>query len=319
VLWTDSGQGQIVGRNMDWAREIDTALWVMPRGPERGGDPGDPNPLTWRARYGSVVATAWGSATVDGINERGLGAHVLWLSASDYGPRDPRLPAVTVATWAQYVLDCFDTVDAFVRAMQEHPFQVRPQHEAGAGESSTANLAIEDAAGDSAVIEYVAGEPVVHRGPETRVATNSPAFDQQVERLRGYEGFGGQNPLPGTTDPADRFVRATYYAQRLPKADSPEQAYAELLSVLRNAAQPFGTSDPQRPDVAVTLWRSLADLSRGIYGFEFSLRPEPVWVHLDALNLDRYEQLDLAGPELHGEVSARFEPAAEFIFPSFEG
>lgn len=321
MLWTDSGQGQIVGRNMDWTRELETALWVMPRGPERGGGTGDPNPLSWRARYGSVVTTAAGTTATDGINERGLGAHLLWFTDSDYGVRDPQLPAVTTATWAQHALDCFDTVEAVAQSLQEQPFQVRALRDPFSGERLTAYLAVEDAAGDSAVIEYVGGEAVVHRGPETRVATNSPAFDRQLERLSGYEGFGGEQPLPGTTDAADRFVRATYYTQRLPKADNPQHAYAELLSVMRNAAQPFNAGDPRHPDVpaTVTLWRSLADLGRGIYAYESSLRPDPVWVHLEALNLDRYERLDLSGPDLHGEVAPRFEPTSEFAFPPFEG
>lgn len=319
VLWTDSGQGPIVGRSMDWAQEIDTALWVMPRGPERGGDAGDPNPMRWRARYGSVVATVWDEAVSDGLNERGLGAHILWLAESDFGARDPELPAVTVAAWAQYALDCFETVEAFVRSMRTHPFQVRAVREAHSGKSGTVHLAVEDASGDSALIEYLDGEPVVHHGPDTRVTTNSPPFDQQLAHLGEYEGLGGDRPLPGTAAPSDRFVRAAYYSQRLPKADSPERSYAELLSVMRNAAQPFGTGDPGHPEVSSTLWRTLADLGRGVYAFESSFRPDPVWVRLDALNLDRYQRLDPAGRGVRGDATERFEPGAEFVFPSFGG
>ncbi|MCY0922506.1 hypothetical protein OS965_30840 [Streptomyces sp. H27-G5] len=42
------------------------------------------------------MATAYDSATTDGINEAGLGAHLLWLAESDSGERGPRLPAVSV-------------------------------------------------------------------------------------------------------------------------------------------------------------------------------------------------------------------------------
>lgn len=318
VLWADSGQGPIVGRNMDWTDEMDTALWVMPRGPERGNAEGDPNPLRWRARYASVVTVLRERSVSDGINERGLGAHVLWLSASEFGARDERRPAVTVAAWAQYALDCFETVDAFVQDMQENPFQVRALTESVSPRTGSVHLAVEDAGGDSALVEFLDGEPTVHRGPDTYVTTNAPPFREQLPRLAEYQGFGGDLPLPGSTEPADRFVRATYYTRRLRKADTPERAYAELLSVMRNAAQPFGTSDPERPQVSSTLWRTIADLGRTTYGFESSLRPDLLWVNLDALNLDRYQRLDLSGPDVFGNATGHFEPAAEFAFPAFE-
>ncbi|MCY0939417.1 linear amide C-N hydrolase [Streptomyces sp. H34-S4] len=119
---------------MDWKQSLDTSLWVLPRRAERAGmGAADPLPLRWSARYGSVVATAYDSATTDGINEAGLGAHLLWLAESDYGERDPRLPAVSVALWTQYLLDRFPTVAEAVAALEAEPFQVRPQGDAHAG------------------------------------------------------------------------------------------------------------------------------------------------------------------------------------------
>ena len=41
----------------------------------------------------------------DGMNEQGLAAHLLYLTASDFGPRDPKLPGVQAGQWAQYALD----------------------------------------------------------------------------------------------------------------------------------------------------------------------------------------------------------------------
>ena len=43
--------------------------------------------------------------TADGVNERGLAAHMLYLQATDFGPRDTSMPAVHAGLWAQYLLD----------------------------------------------------------------------------------------------------------------------------------------------------------------------------------------------------------------------
>ncbi|MFJ7590053.1 linear amide C-N hydrolase [Streptomyces sp. NPDC097617] len=99
------------------------------------------------------MAIAYASATTDGINEAGLGAHLPWLAESDYGERDPRLPAVSAALWTQYLLDRFPTVAEAVDALEAELFQVRPQGDAHAGTWSTVHLAFDHATGDSAVVE----------------------------------------------------------------------------------------------------------------------------------------------------------------------
>lgn len=314
VTWTPAGYGVLVGRNMDWARDLGTNLWVTPRGATRVGVDGDPNPLTWTATYGSVVATAYDAATTDGVNERGLGVHLLWLAESDFGQRDPRLPAVAVSLWPQLFLDRFATVGECVAAMAAEPFQVRSQVEPRSMRTSAVHLAIDDASGDSAVIEYLDGTPHVHHDASYRVMTNSPPFDGQLAHLRDYEGFGGNRPLPGTTEAADRFVRASYYLDRLPAPADQAHAYAALLSVMRNVAQPFGTADPLRPNISMTIWRTLTDLTSGVYAFESTFSPDIVWTRLDRLDLDRSQRLDLSAGGLTGDVSDRYVPTAPFAF-----
>lgn len=316
VLWADNGQGVLVARNMDWVIDMGTNLWVMPRGASRDGMPGDDNPLTWTAEHGSVVATAYDAATTDGVNEPGLAAHLLWLAETDFGDRDPRLPAVSASRWGQYLLDRCATVAEAVAVMEREPFQVRPSYDQYADKTSTVHLALDDATGDSAVIEYVDGEPRIHHNRAHTVMTNSPPFDEQLRHLRRYQGFGGTEPLPGTTEAADRFVRAAYYLKRLPKPDSPAWAHAALLSVSRNAAQPFGTPDPSRPNVSMTIWRTLADLTRRVYAFESSFRPDIVWTALADLDFSRTAKLDLSQPDLVGDVTARYRPAEPFTFPT---
>ncbi|MEV0356527.1 linear amide C-N hydrolase [Nocardia sp. NPDC050697] len=310
AMWAASGQGVLVGRNMDWPEEMDTNLWALPRGAARVGHGSDPNPLRWTATYGSVAATVWDGASTDGINERGLGAHVLWLAESGFGERAPDLPALAVSLWGQYFLDRCATVAECVQLLAEQPMQVLPLVEPRSGRLGTVHLALDDASGDSLVIEHLDGVARLHHGRAYTVMTNSPPFDQQLELRSRYAGFGGALPLPGTTEAADRFVRAGYYLDRLPAADTPGRAYAALLSVMRNAAQPFGAPDPERPNIAATIWRTIADLGRGVYAYESSFSPGIVWTRLSELDFTECRKLTVE-PGLLGDVSGRFEPAAE--------
>ncbi|SEK23644.1 linear amide C-N hydrolase [Rhodococcus maanshanensis] len=310
ALWTGSGHGVLVGRNMDWCEEMDTNLWVLPRGASRVGHDADPNPLSWTAVYGSIVTTTWDQTTTDGINERGLAAHILWLAEADFGERDPAVPALAASMWAQVFLDRCASVAECIELMTAQPFQIRPLVEPRSGRSATVHLALEDATGDSLIIEYIDGSVRLHHDRANTVMTNSPPYDEQLELRKRYTGFGGTQPLPGTTEAADRFVRASYYLDRLPASETTERSYAALLSVMRNAAQPFGEPDPDRPNISMTIWRTLADLTTGTYIYESSFSPNIVWTRLADFDFTSCRKLDLSAPGLLGDVGSAFAESA---------
>lgn len=74
---------------MDWKVDVATNLWIFPRGMARTGEAG-PNSVKWTSRYGSVVVTGYDISTIDGLNEAGLSANVLWLVESQYPAFDDR-------------------------------------------------------------------------------------------------------------------------------------------------------------------------------------------------------------------------------------
>ncbi len=120
-----------------------------------------------------IVTTIYGVGTIDGMNERGLGAHGLYLNATDFGPRDPAKPGIHAALWAQYALDNAATVDEALALLDKVQIvMVEAQ-----GHKAFVHLALEDATGDSAIIEYIDGKPVVHHGSEFRIMTNDPTYD----------------------------------------------------------------------------------------------------------------------------------------------
>lgn len=329
VLSADNGQAVLSGRNMDWPPgRMPTDLWVLPRGVKRNGLTSK-NPLTWTAKYGSLVAASTepsvGQGTSDGINEKGLGVNLLWLGSSDYGARDEQRPGLSMSLWAQYFLDNYATVEEAVRDLEKATYQVVTAVIELGGVKQTAgfHLSVEDKTGDSAIIEYVGGKVVVHHGRRYAIMTNDPDLDKQLDNLKQYEGFGGDKPLPGSINPDDRFVRASYYQKTLPKPNDLREAIAGVLSVTRNVSQPFSTTkDPKHPNSSATLWRVVADLTHDTYYFELTTSPYLVWVRLDAFELNPGSspmKLDMHGNADHyGDVTSQFVKAEAFRFASSE-
>jgi penicillin V acylase-like amidase (Ntn superfamily) len=313
VVWPDAAGSVIVGRNMDYHRELATNLWKLPRGVPR--DDGVRGDLTWVSKYGSVVATAFDMISVDGLNEAGLAGHVLWLAESDYGELDPDRPALSQAVWLQFFLDSFATVAEAVDWVETNRVQVVQLTDPASGEVPAIHLALDDATGDSAIIEYIDGGLDVHHRADYTVMTNSPKFEDQLRLLGQIDGFGGDQPLPGTTLATDRFARAAYYVGRLPQPESQVEAIASMFSVIRNAAQPFRLPDPGKPDASQTIWQVVADLTTRRYVFESTTRPNIVWVDLDDLDfapgsaqlvLDLGSRLAVQGG-VAGNVGDKFE------------
>jgi len=60
--------------------------------------------------YGSVIASFYNVATVEGMNSAGLVANTLYLVETDYGMQDRGKPLMSVGAWTQYALDNFATV-----------------------------------------------------------------------------------------------------------------------------------------------------------------------------------------------------------------
>jgi choloylglycine hydrolase len=309
-------QGQTVtGRTMDWVEDMHSNLWVFPRGMHRDGGLGEGS-LSWTSTHGSLVASVYEGATADGMNEKGLVANLLYLAESEYPPADGR-PTVSIAAWAQYVLDSFATVEEAVAELGKESFRVVPI-EAPNGSAGTVHLSISDPSGDSAILEYVDGRLVIHHGRQYQVMTNSPVFDQQLALNAYWEQIGGTVMLPGTGRAADRFARASFYINACKQSEDPREAVASVFSVMRNASVPRGISTPNEPNIASTLWRAVSDQKNRVYYFEDTASPSLVWVKLDDLDFGEgagTRKLTLAGsPDLAGDQADHFEPAEPFTF-----
>lgn len=317
LVYSEKGQAVLVGRTMDWTEDLNshTYLRVYPRGIMRNGSAGI-NSLKWQAKYGSINAVSYDVENTDGMNEKGLAAHMLWLDAADYGKRDTRQPGLNVLLWAQYYLDNFATVTEAVAYTQTHPFQLVDTDHSHQFPSDmkklTLHLALDDATGDSAILEYVAGQLHVYHGREYAVLTNDPAYDQQLNRLHDYEGLGGKTPLPGTIDASDRFVRAVYDLKYLPASHNLTAELASVFSVIDNVAEPYTIKNTLNSEPSPTVWRIVADLTHRQYYFGTSSRLNIIWANLKDFNLAAgapIMELNVhTRQELTGNVRAKFQP-----------
>ena len=317
VVYQGPGGLIITARSMDWASEIPANLWVFPRGMQREGRVG-PNSVNWISRYGSIVASSFDMSTADGMNEKGLVANLLWLAEAGYPPYDGSQKGLTVAAWAQYVLDNFATVAEAVEALSKEEFVVVSGPMPGLGREATVHMSLSDAEGNNAILEYIHGKLVVHHDRTYLVMTNSPVYEQQLAINKYWQGIGGSVMLPGTSRAADRFVRASYYIQALPQIEDPVEATAAVLSVIRNCSVPYGIPTKGQPNISTTRWRSVADQKHLIYYFETLLSPNTIRADLNLFDLSEgapVRKLDLAeGQVYNGEISSCFLNAVPFVF-----
>ncbi|OEY94872.1 choloylglycine hydrolase [Acinetobacter proteolyticus] len=309
----------ITARSMDWKVDVGTNLWILPSGVLRDSNAG-PKSLKWKAKYGSVIATGYDISTTDGMNEAGLVANVLWLVESQYpDTKQSKKPQLSISAWAQYVLDNYATVAEAVKALEKEPFDLITDSVPGEQRLTTLHLSISDKTGDSAIIEYIGGKQVIHHNKKYQVMTNSPIFYQQLALNTYWQQIGGTVMLPGTNRAADRFARASFYINAIPKNDNPKDALASVFSVIRNASVPYGLNTAEEPNISSTRWRTVADHKQQLYFFESAVSPNVFWVDLKKINFKDglTRKLDLGKDQQNtfaGDATNQFKVSKPFEF-----
>jgi len=137
--------------------------------------------------------------------------------------------------------------------------------------------------------------------------------------------------LPGTSNPSDRFARASYYINAIatkldknyagivPGHSLGNQSIASVLGVMRDVSVPLGlSSTPGQPNVASTVWRTISDQKDLVYYFDSATLPNIFSVELakvDFMEGAPVKKLTVSGGQIYGgEVSADFQPAEAFAW-----
>ena len=317
VVYQGKDNTVLTARSMDWKEDTRSNLWIFPRGMKRNGEIGK-NSLEWTSKYGSVVASAYDICSTDGMNEKGLVANLLWLAESEYPQWDGKKPGLSIAAWVQYILDNFATVDEAVSYVEKGTFEVVSDMMPDGTRMATLHLSISDADGDNAIFEYIGGELKIHHDKSYQVMTNSPVFDQQLALNDYWKNIGGTTFLPGTNRAADRFVRASFYINAIPKVADTRTAVASVFSVIRNTSVPLGITTPNEPNISSTRWRTVSDQKNKVYFFESTIQPNVFWVNLQDVDFSEkapVKMLDLvSGKTYAGNTANQFVEAKPFKF-----
>ena len=317
VVYQGKDNTVLTARSMDWKEDTRSNLWIFPRGMKRNGEIGK-NPLEWTSKYGSVVASAYDICSTDGMNEKGLVANLLWLAESEYPQWDGKKPGLSIAAWVQYILDNFATVDEAVSYVEKGTFEVVSDMMPDGTRMATLHLSISDADGDNAIFEYIGGELKIHHDKSYQVMTNSPVFDQQLALNDYWKNIGGTTFLPGTNRAADRFVRASFYINAIPKVADTRTAVASVFSVIRNTSVPLCITTPNEPNISSTRWRTVSDQKNKVYFFESTIQPNVFWVNLQDVDFSEkapVKMLDLvSGKTYAGNTAEQFVEAKPFKF-----
>ncbi|CAI1853799.1 Penicillin acylase precursor [Serratia quinivorans] len=272
ILWNSGRTGILVGRTIDWTESTDPILLIFPRGRHRygglhGNNTAVENPAIWTSKYASLVTSIYGVGAIDGFNEKGLGAHLLYLNATQYPFRTPAVPGLQVGLWAQYVLDNAATVEEALTALEN----VQVVMIAAQGHKAALHLVLEDAQGDSAIVEYLNGKMYVHHSKTWTVVTNDPDYDTQLSLLKNIDMTHPDSALPlsGNVSPTARFTRATYFSHLLKTPAYSNMAISKLLSVLRNVSVPYD-APYKGVGTYATEYRTIIDLTQRKYIFELT-------------------------------------------------
>jgi choloylglycine hydrolase len=311
----------LTGRTMDWKLPMVSNLWAFPRGMERDGAAG-PRSVTWTSRHGSLVVSGYDISTADGMNEAGLVVNLQWEVEATYPENDGQTPTISLSVFPQYLLDRYATVAEAVADLRESPVLVQGGEVpvGPPGRAATVHVAMSDATGDSAIVEFVDGEMVIWHDRSYQVMTNEPTFERQLAVREYWEGVNPREFMPGTVRATDRFVRASFYINAVEQTSDPRRAAAAVFSVMRQLSVPWGISIADQPNLSTTRWRVVADQRDRRYYIESVLSPSVFWV--DLADLDLAEGADVMKLDLgvdmervlSGEVSAAFEPAEPFAF-----
>jgi penicillin V acylase-like amidase (Ntn superfamily) len=327
ILWNDNPVAVCVGRSADWFKAAgskdpsDPELLVMPRGLLKSGAMyGEKvivsdNPATWTSRYGSVVVTNQNLVVFDGINEKGLSAHALALSPTDYGARDVSRQGIQMGLLVPYVLDNAATVEEAIGLFK----RIQPVGVLLDNFSLGVAVTIEDRQGNSAVVEYPKGNngtAKIYQGRDVRVFSNLDIDECRKIQQRDFpidtDSATRNTMIPGNGGRIQRYVRASFFSAFLSKMQpkDPLEVRAALTSVMRSVSNPIGApgeapgQGPYSGDE--TNWVTLTDLTNLVYIFDSARTLNSVSTDLKLVDFRPGTGVRAVNPQnplLHGDIT----------------
>lgn len=222
----------IAARSMEWGAELNSRIAIHSRGEDKiSKTPSGADGMHWKTTYGFLDADALGlEVVVDGVNEKGLSFGMLWFpDYIQYASMKPgsESSAINVTDLGHWLLGTCATVEEAKRALANAT--VFATDIPSFGGAPNVHVALHDANGNNAVIEFIGGKQLIMDNPGS-VLTNAPPLDWQLINLKNYFHIDANNPqplqvvgtvlgspgqgggflgIPGDWTPPSRFVRTS--------------------------------------------------------------------------------------------------------------
>jgi penicillin V acylase-like amidase (Ntn superfamily) len=316
-----NGNYLTTARNMDWKTQLPTTLFYfqaqLTKSALSDDEAENHKNWQWTSKYASIVTMVGnadhGFGSSDGINSAGLVANVLYAKKTNYTiNKGENHKSLNVLRWVQYVLDNFQTAQEVADEFAKNEIVLLESQVPGSDSPASLHLSVSDSKGQSVIIEVYGGQYHIHNNPDYTIMTNEPNYNVQL-KLNDYwrwqwsdENAFPSHTIPGGPFPADRFERAAYYYLNLAAPKNAQDSLAQSQSVVANASVPIGMKGFEgHPNIAPTIWTTLADHNQLKYYFCNARTPNVIWVEMnkDLLNV-KVAKLDLVTIEVINENSA---------------
>jgi len=202
-------------------------------------------PIKWTSKYGSITFNQMGKEfPFGGMNEAGLVIEVMNYWSTIYPIPDNR-PTLNELQWIQFQLDNFSTTEEVLKSDS----LVRIS-----GDIFKFHYLVSDKNGNIATIEFLKGKMVCHTKSTliVPVLTNH-RYDESVDVLKIYKGFGGSRDIPQEYESLKNFIRVSSLIQKYtPEIPIVDYSFNVLTSV--------STTDTQ--------WSILYDISNSTIYFK---------------------------------------------------
>ncbi len=277
----NGGDLVISGRTLDWETPLYSRLYKVPAGTEFASYAPAGQPVeTWKSSYNFVgiqfplltlleevirsyedpPVVDWQHfvCMVDGLNEAGLSAAILWIPGSEFPPvsdTTANLCAFELVTW---IVSNYDNTDSLQHDLEGGKINIWAGIPKG---QMTMHYAVHDRRGHTLIIEAIDGRLQFYAsGPDkprppfgaeptaTHVLTNYPPVPWQLKNMYSYINLTPENTakevvgqdingsgllgLPGDSTPPSRFSRATILTHAMPPQTQTQAGIEQALHVL---------------------------------------------------------------------------------------
>ncbi|KXX71497.1 linear amide C-N hydrolase [Flammeovirga sp. SJP92] len=313
ILW-NTGEKVIVGRNEDFASASNPTLVLSGRGTERVGTSDEAKiekAVTWDIKYGSLVVFANNRFPMDGMNEKGLTARTLFFSDGDPNQHlseeeKNEKKLLDSDHWISYILDNFSTVNEAVNSIKNDVYLASVPGRKKYSYATPKHISIADATGNSAVIEIQNGEVKIFEGSQYKIMTNPPKYQDMMAKTEASQLDIFSPDFPTTFSGEDRFLRANYWVNQLPKphnSDDVNTAYGFMYMALGNVAfipgmplpdedQPLmddivaNLSHPDESYGSATYFQSISNLTDLHYRFKSLTAPSDIYFDFSSVDFN---------------------------------